>query len=273
MAVKQNVFSHPASSGAATPVAAADQALPVRTITVADLKDAVRLGWADFLAKPSHLVFVAIVYPLAGIFLAQLTVSYDIFPLLFPLMAGFALVGPFAAIGLYEISRRREKGLDSSWPHAFGVRRSPAIGSILVLGALLTGIFMAWLVAAYLIYNLTFGGVVPVSIRAFIGDVLTTGRGWALILLGNGVGLVFALAAFTLSVVSFPLLLDRKVSLAAAIRTSISAVRQNPVTLMLWGLFIALALVAGSLPLFVGLAIVMPVLAHASWHLYRKVVA
>jgi uncharacterized membrane protein len=271
MSAKQNVFIQSSyQQGRAD--AASGAALPVRPIGTDDLRDAVARGWADFKAKPSHLVVLAVIYPLAGVFLAQLTVSYDIFPLLFPLMAGFALIGPFAALGLYEISRRREKGLDSSWLHAFNVRKSPSIGPILGLGAILTGLFMAWLAVAYLIYYWTFGGVVPTSITGFASDVLKTPRGWALILLGNGVGLIFAIAALMITAVSFPLLLDRKVSLATAMRTSVSAVKASPVTMMTWGLFIAAALVAGSLPLFVGLSVVMPVLAHATWHLYRKVV-
>jgi uncharacterized membrane protein len=270
MAIKDSTFGQPAFHASETILP--DAALPVRAIGTADIQDAVAKGWDDFKAKPSHLVMLAVIYPLAGVFLAQLTVSYDIFPLLFPLMAGFALIGPFAALGLYEISRRREKGLDSSWLHAFNVRKSPSIGPILGLGAILLGLFMAWLAVAWLIYYWTFGGVVPTSITGFIADVLTTPRGWALILLGNGVGLLFAIAALMITAVSFPLLLDRKVSLATAMRTSINAVKISPVTMMLWGLFIALALVAGSLPLFVGLSIVMPVLAHATWHLYRKVV-
>lgn len=270
MSSKPHTFIHASPTGR---VAVADNvAMAVRRIGVGDLRDAVAKGWDDFKARPSHLVVLAVIYPLAGVFLAQLTVSYDIFPLLFPLMAGFALIGPFAALGLYEISRRREKGLDSSWLHAMNVRNSPAIGAILGLGSILLALFMAWLLAAYLLYAWTFDGIVPQSITGFLGQVLTTPHGWALIVIGNGVGLAFALAALTVSVVSFPLLLDRKVGLATAVRTSVAAVRASPATMLLWGLFIALALVAGSLPFFVGLTIVMPVLAHATWHLYRKVV-
>lgn len=274
MAIKHGTYGQPAfrATGQDTAQNMADEALPVRPVDTHDLRDAVARGFDDFKAKPSHLVVLAVIYPLAGVFLAQLTVSYDIFPLLFPLMAGFALIGPFAALGLYEISRRREKGLDSSWLHAFNVRKSPSIGPILGLGAILTGLFLTWLLTAWLIYSWTFGGAVPTSIMGFASEVLTTPHGWALILLGNGAGLLFAVAALAVTVVSFPLLLDRRVSLASAMRTSIRAVKTSPVTMMYWGLFIAVALVAGSLPLFVGLSVVMPVLAHASWHLYRKVV-
>ena len=106
----------------------------------------------------------------------------------------------------------------------------------------------------------------------FIHDVLTTSHGWALIIAGNVIGFIFAAVVLSISVVSFPLLLDRDVGAAVAVQTSIRAVLANPLTMALWGLIVALALVIGSIPLFVGLAIVMPVLGHATWHLYRRVV-
>lgn len=244
----------------------------VRTITTEDLREALSRGWEDFKAKPSHLVFLALIYPIAGVVLAQLTVSYNIFPLLFPLLAGFALLGPFAAIGLYEISRRREKGIDSSWGHAFAVLKSRAIGSIALLGALLTGLFLLWLAVAWGLYRGLFGWEPLLSITGFLRDVLTTPSGWALILIGNAVGLAFAIAALSLTVVSFPLLLDRHVDLATAVRTSIAAVQHNPRVMAIWGLIVAGLLVLGTLPVLVGLVVVMPVLGHATWHLYRKVV-
>lgn len=246
--------------------------LPVRRIGLGDIEDALRQGLADFLAQPSHLLFLGFIYPLAGVFLGRLAIGYDVLPLLFPLIAGFALVGPFAAIGLYEISRRRELGLDTAWSHALDVRNSPAIGSIAILGLVLTVLFVAWLVAAMLIYQWTMGDAMPATIGGFLGDVLTTPAGWALIIFGNGVGFLFAVAALLISVVSFPLLLDRHVNVIAAVRTSIRAVRVNPGMMILWGLIVAAGLVVGSLLFFAGLAIVMPVLGHATWHLYRKIV-
>jgi uncharacterized membrane protein len=133
-------------------------------------------------------------------------------------------------------------------------------------------IFLTWLVTAQLIYSATFGGVTPVSLGGFVADILTTQQGWTLIVVGNAVGFLFALVAFTISVVSFPLLLDRDVGFAAAVATSARAVVANPFTMALWGLIVAAALAIGSLPLLIGLAVVMPVLGHSTWHLYRKVV-
>jgi uncharacterized membrane protein len=251
----------------------ASPALPVvRKIGMTDLKDALAKGIDDFRAFPTHAIFLSIIYPVVGLVLARLTLSYDFLPLLFPLAAGFALIGPFAATGLYEMSRRRELGLDVSWQDAFGARRSPSIDGILALGALLTIIFVLWVAVAQAIYIANFGYTPAASIPNFLRQVLTTPAGWSLILVGNGVGFLFAVVALTISVVSFPLLLDRDVGAAVAILTSVRAVLRNPVTMAVWGLIVAGLLLIGSLPLLVGLAVVMPVLGHSTWHLYRKLV-
>ena len=251
---------------------AATAPLAVRSIGLGDLYEVLRRGAADFWAKPSHVVFLALIYPIAGLFFARLVVGYDILPMLFPLVAGFALVGPFAAIGLYEISRRRERNLDTDWSYALDVLRSPAIGSILVLGAILMGVFVFWLGAAWLVYALTIGTEMPSSLGDFISDVFTTSQGWTLILVGNLIGFVLAAIVLTISVVSFPLLLDRHVNAIVAVRTSIAAVKASPVAMAAWGLIVAGGLVLGLLPLFMGLALVLPILGHATWHLYRRVV-
>ena len=244
----------------------------IRRITPADLWDALAKGWDDFSAMPTHAVFLCVMYPLIGIALAGLTLGYALVPLLYPLAAGFALLGPFAAMGLYELSRRREAGVDVSASDALGVLASPSIGAIVALGVLLTMIFLIWVATANAIYVAAFGYAAPASIGQFMNDVLTTPAGWTLILAGNGVGFLFALVALTISVVTFPLLLDRDIGAAGALLTSVRAVLANPVPMALWGLTVAVLLALGSLPLFLGLPVVLPVLGHATWHLYRKVV-
>ncbi|TPN81871.1 DUF2189 domain-containing protein [Mesorhizobium sp. CU2] len=244
----------------------------VRRITTADLRDALRLGAEDFWAKPSHYVFLCLVYPIVGLILTQWTSGSNAIQLVYPLMSGFALIGPFAAIGLYEISRRRELGMDTHWRHALDVRRSPALPSIAVIGILLFALFLLWLFTAQSLYTSLFGTEPPASVGTFLRDVLTTGKGWTLILVGNAVGFVFAVVALATTVIAFPLLLDRDVGAVSAIETSARAVMANPLQMALWGLTVAVLLVIGSIPLFAGLAIVMPILGHATWHLYRKVV-
>jgi uncharacterized membrane protein len=255
-----------------TDATAANAATSVRRIGVADLADALARGWADFQANRTDVIFLCVIYPVIGLVLGRLASGYGLLPLLFPLASGFALVGPFAAVGLNEMSRRRERGAEARWVDAFGVLRSPSIGSILLLGFVLIVLFLLWLVVAQLIYMATLGPMPPVSAGTFLADVLGTRAGWAMIVLGCGVGFLFALLVLAISVVSFPLLLDRNGGIATAISTSMRAVAVNPTTMAVWGLIVAAALVLGSLPLFVGLVIVLPVLGHATWHLYRKVV-
>jgi len=256
------------------PARHADQTVPVvRKITVGDLKDALRRGVADVGATRDDILFIGLIYPLAGLVLARLAFSYDLLPLVFPLASGFALIGPFAAIGLYELSRRREQGHAVSWLDAFGVLRSPALSSILVLGAVELALFATWLAVAYQIYLVNLGGAAPQTIAAFERSVFQTGGGWAMIAEGFGVGFLFAVVAFALSAVSFPLLLDRDVGVTRAIGASMRAIAANPGVMALWGAIVAGALVLGSLPGLVGLIFVVPMLGHATWHLYRKVIA
>jgi uncharacterized membrane protein len=245
----------------------------IRKIGTADLFDALAKGVADFNEKPSHLMFLTLIYPVIALVLARLSFGYDVLPLLFPLAAGFALLGPLAAVGLYELSRRREQGQEIVWSHAFGVRKSPSRGAIIRLGLILLAIFALWIFTAHSIYSALFGDVTPASVSEFANQILYTWKGWALIIVGNAVGFLFALVVLTISVVSFPLLLDRKVGASEAMATSIKAVLANPRPMLLWGLIVAVGLLVGSIPFFVGLCIVLPVLGHSTWHLYRKVVA
>ena len=258
----------------------------VRKIGPADLKDALAKGLDDFLAKPSHLVFLGLIYPLVGIGLVVGASPH----LIFPLLSGFALIGPFAGIGLYEISRARELGLDTSWKHAFAVVRSHAVFPILSLGLLLLVIFACWLFAAQSLYVSLLGPAPPHSFTQFITTIFDTPQGWKLIGFGTGIGFVFAVLALSVSVVSFPMLLDRPaveeplnveiehpvvaptIDVPIAIQTSVKAVLMNPFTMALWGLIVAGSLAVGFLLVFAGLAVVVPVLAHSTWHLYRKVV-
>jgi uncharacterized membrane protein len=244
----------------------------VRHIEWPDLKDALAKGLEDFGAYRTDVLFLCLFYPIAGLVLAHFALDRDLLPLVFPLASGFALIGPVAAVGLYEMSRRRERGIESSWVAAFGVMASPSFGAILLLGFILLAIFCVWLGAANLIYNLTLGPEPPASIASFIDSVLTTSAGWKMIVVGCGVGFLFALLVLVISIISFPLLLDRDVGIWAAIATSFRAARKNPGVVAMWGLIVAAGLVLGSIPAFLGLAIVLPVLGHATWHLYRKVV-
>lgn len=245
----------------------------IRRIGLRDLGDALARGLDDFRAMPSHVMFLSMLYPVVGLVLARLSFGYDVVPLLFPLVAGFALIGPFVAIGLYELSRRREQGLPVRWTDAFGVLRSPSRDSIALLGSLLMVLFVVWLAVAESLYQGLFGYGAPSSLSAFVADVFGTPHGRTLLLLGNGIGFLFALVVLIISVVSFPMLLDRDIGVVTAMQTSVRAVIANPLAIAAWGLIVAVSLALGALPFFIGLAVVLPILAHSTWHLYRKVVA
>jgi uncharacterized membrane protein len=244
----------------------------VRHISFADLRDALVKGWDDFGAFRTDVLFVCLLYPAAGIALALMTSNVGRLPLIFPLFSGFALIGPLAAVWLYEMSRLRERGARASWAEGFKAFASPPAASIIKLGLLLIGIFALWLAVAIEIYTLTLGPDLPASITSFVSDVFTTRAGWALIVFGVGIGSLFALLVLSISVISFPLLLDRRVSVKTAMATSIRAMRINPGPILAWGLLIAVSVLVGMIPVLIGLIVVLPVLGHATWHLYRKVV-
>src|ERR1700689_1146441 len=159
----------------------APENLVIRRIAPSDLFDALARGVDDFAAMPSHAIFLCVIYPLLGLLLVGMTLGNSLLPLAFPIAAGFALVGPLAAIGLYELSRRREAGLDSSSSHAFDVLHSPSLGAIVALGFLLMAIFLIWLACAEAIYIANFGYAAPASLRSFLSEVFNTSAGWNLI--------------------------------------------------------------------------------------------
>jgi len=174
-------------------------------------------GYSDFMVQPTYLIFLCLIYPLAGLFIARLTFGYDNFPILFPLVSGFALMGPLTATRLYELSRRREQGLIYSWWYAFGVFLLPALPAIILLGLALAGIFATWLFTVEIICQLIFGNWAPISIGEFAHEIILAASGRALIVVGCGIGLVFATIVLMISVVSLPMLLDRDVSAVATV--------------------------------------------------------
>ena len=232
-----------------------------------------RQGFEDFKLYRTDVVLLCVIYAMVGLVLTRLAFGSTLLPLLFPLASGFAIIGPFDALALYEMSRMREKGVAVNWANAFDVLKAPAIGAIMVLGLGLVVLFLLWLLAAWVIYANTLGTTPPASIMGFLHDVFRTGAGQTMIVVGMGVGFLFALLAMLISVVSFPLLLDHDVGLDTAVSTSVKAVLSNPGPMAVWGLTVAGGLVLGSLPAFIGLVVVIPVLGHATWHLYRKLVS
>ncbi|WP_193143176.1 DUF2189 domain-containing protein [Meridianimarinicoccus sp. MJW13] len=248
------------------------EAPQVRQITFDDLLAALAAGFEDFMALRSDVLALVVIYPLIGVALVLIAVNTELLPYLFPMASGFALIGPVAATGLYELSRRREAGEPTRWSDALTPLRSPSMAPILALGGLLMAIFVIWMLVAGMIWQVTLGAQPP-SEAGFLAQVLGTNAGWGMILLGIPIGAVFAALVLALAVVSVPLLVDRNTGLPMALVTSWRVTRTNPGPVLAWGAIVAGLLVIGSLPLFLGLIVVMPVLGHASWHLYRRAVA
>ena len=246
--------------------------IAVRRIGTRDLYAALREGWADFTAMRGEILLIAALYPAVGLLAAAMASDRDLLPLLFPLVAGLTLLGPAVASGFYELARRRERGDDPGWRHFLDVVRSPSIVSIGALTVVLLAAFLLWLSAAWSIYAATLGPEAPASAGSFVRDLFGTAEGWRLIVLGNLAGLAFAAFVLAFSVVSFPMLVDRRVSAISAVQTSFRATRRNPGAVGLWGLIVAGLLAIGSIPLFVGLIVVLPWLGYSTWHLYRRLV-
>lgn len=251
----------------------AAQTVPeIRRITFADLRAALKEGAGDVGAFRDDVLFIGIIYPVAGALLAAFAFNQNLLMMLFPLVSGFAIVGPVAATGLYEMSRRRERGEQVTWLDAFKVFGSPAIGSIIAFGVVLLAVFAVWLLVAYQIGAGALGGDAPPTLRMFLQEALFSPASPALIAGGIGAGFLFAAFAFAIGVVTAPLLLDRDVGLRIAMETSLKVVKTNPGPMAAWAAIIAGLLVLGSLPALVGLVVVAPLLGHASWRLYRKLV-
>jgi len=247
-------------------------AVPLRRIGPDDLRAALREGYGDFLAKRGDLVFIGFIYTLVGLAVAVASLGNSLLPFFFPVAAGLSLLGPLACTGFYELARRREAGLESNWWHFFAIVHHPARGQIALVAGILIAIFIAWVAAATIVYRIFLGDTPPASLGGFLATLFATPEGWAMMIVGNLVGLGFAALVLTISLVSLPMLIDRRIDGGAAIAASIRAVRANPAVTARWGLTVAVLLIVGSIPFFLGLAIVLPVLGYATWHLYTRLV-
>jgi uncharacterized membrane protein len=253
-------------------VTASASKIPVRQITDEDLRFSLRQGWEDFRDLRGDLVFAGLIYTLIGVAAVVMTTSRPLIPFFFPVVAGVALMGPVAAVGFYELARRREEGREVHWFNFLDVRKRPSLDDMGIVAGLLLVIFVGWLLAAAALYALLFGWATPTSVGGFISAVFTTPRGWALIIGGAVVGAIFGWFVLALSVASLPALVDCDISAAEAVSASWRASHANKREMIRWGIVVAGLLVLGSIPLFVGLAFVLPWLGYSTWHLYTRLI-
>jgi uncharacterized membrane protein len=236
-------------------------------LKIGDLRAALSAGWSDFRAYPAYGLFFAAIYVVAGIAIYFALFVRGEIAWLVPAAAGFPLLAPFVAVGLYEVSRRREAGLAMSWRAVLGALRGRGDEQILSMGVILFVAFGFWIMVAHGIFAifLAESGIGSESMA-----LLATGAGLMMLLVGGIAGALMALAFYAITVVSLPMLVDRNVDFISAIIVSLASVRSNKLVLLVWAVVIALALFVAMLPLFLGLLVVLPVLGHATWHLYRR---
>ena len=247
--------------------------IKTRQIGLVDLRECLVKGFRDYSENPMASVpFIALFSFICALVVSVGSFGQELRYFAFPLVAGFTLLGPIVAIAFFEMSRRREQGLETRWLAAFDFIHSASFAPILALSILMAALYVFWLYMAEMIYFGLFGTELPVSMDAFLNQLVNTREGLLLIAYGNFVGFLFAFAALAISVVSFPLALDKPVTSLTAISVSVRAAFSNMGVIIVWGIIVAVLLALGAALALVGLAVALPVLGHATWHLYKKLV-
>lgn len=243
----------------------------VRRIRPADVAESVAAGLRDFQAAPQFGLFFGGLYAIGGMVIVRAAASWGLLYLAYPLAAGFALIGPFVAVGLYEVSRLREQGRPITWAGVLTAVFAQGRRELGWMSLVCVFIFMMWMYQVRLLLALFFG-FESFTANTFLTTLLTTPEGWLFLAIGHADGAVLSAVLFSLTVVSFPLLLERDVDFITAMITSVRAVTLSPVAMLGWAAVVVLLLIAACLPFFLGLFVVLPVLGHATWHLYRRLV-
>lgn len=246
--------------------------IQIRKIGLGDLWQSLREGYKDYGAKPSPILMVILFYFLFALLFTLFAFGEQLRYLAFPVVAGFTLIGPPVAVNFFEMSRRRERGQELHWRATFRFIHTCSFAPILALSIVMSLLFVAWLYLAELIYFSLFAATPPTSLADFITQLFSTRHGGALIFYGNFVGFLFAFAAMAISVVSFPLTLDKPVTSFTAVSVSIKAFTTNFYVLAVWGMVVVALMALGAALFLIGLSVTLPILGHATWHLYRKII-
>lgn len=241
-------------------------------LALGDLGAALSAGFADFRAQPLFGLFFAGVYVLVGLLLARALIDRGSVAWLLTAAAGFPLIAPFTAVGLYEVSRRREAGLPIDWKSVLGAVRGRGDDQLMLMGAFLFVAFGFWVVLARGVLAIFMSDFGLAGLATDPAVFLSSRQGILMLLVGGAIGALLAFGVFAITVVSLPMLVDREVDVITAIVTSIATVRDNPGVMLAWAALIAVALAIGMAAWFLGLLLVLPILGHATWHLYRRAV-
>ena len=242
----------------------------LKSLTTKDIGNALGAGWRDFAAYPIYGLFFAAFYVAGGLGLVYGLTSMGQGWWLIPIMAGFPLLAPFSAVGLYEVSRRREAGLPLSWRGVLGALGGKGDEQLILMGAIVFVAFSFWMILAHGIFAIFLGSS---GIGAESGALLLSPDAIMMLVVGSAVGGIFALGLFAITVISLPMLVDREVDFITAIIVSLGVVRSNKRVMLGWAALVAVTLTLAMLPMFAGLFVALPVLGHATWHLYRRAVS
>ena len=244
----------------------------VNALSVADLRAALMAGLSDFARAPLYGLGIGAIFALIGAAIVLALTVWDIPWMIYPFAIGFPLIGPFAAVGLFEVSRRLENGEPISWSIVFSAVWRQRGRELSWMAFVMLFFFWMWMYQVRLLIALFLGRLSFATLEKFFNIVLYTPEGWLFLAVGHLVGAALALVLFSITVVSIPLLTERNYDFVTAMITSVKSVVASPVVMLGWGVFVTLAIIAASLPLFAGLLVVLPILGHATWHIYKRAV-
>ena len=244
----------------------------VNALTTADIRAALMEGLSDFARAPLFGLFFGGIFAVAGILIVLALTVWDKSWMIYPVAIGFPLVGPFAAVGLYEVSRRLEAGRPLIWSEVLSVVWAQRLRELSWMAFVMLFVFWIWMYQVRLLVAILLGRMSFSTLEKFLTLVLSTGQGWLFLAVGHVVGAALALILFSITVISIPLLMEREVDFITAMITSVRTVVASPVAMLSWGLVVTLCVILACLPFFLGLLVILPVLGHATWHLYRRAV-